>query len=179
MVRNMNKYNSTYSTERLSAYAYSENDTIQDIITNYSNNIQISQAIYPELCILEVILRNAVDSILKQYALPSFLLSKDENKDTLPKLPVKGGVEDEASLIYKESFRYLDIEGKNLSVIEKTISLPPEIQAPISRGDPVGEAVYTLDGQRIGSVSILSDVTIEKAGYKDYIIKVWKLLLKL
>lgn len=63
----MNKYNSTYSTERLSAYAYSENDTIQDIITNYSNNIQISQAIYPELCILEVILRNAVDSILKQY----------------------------------------------------------------------------------------------------------------
>lgn len=116
---------------------------------------------------------------LLNYGYSVSALYEDENKDTLPKLPVKGGVEDEASLIYKEPFRYLDIEGKNLSVIEKTISLPPEIQAPINRGDPVGEAVYTLDGQRIGSVSILSDVTIEKAGYKDYVIKVWKLLLKL
>lgn len=116
---------------------------------------------------------------LLNYGYSVSALYEDENKDTLPMIPVKGGVEDEASLIYKEPFRYLDIEGKNLSVIEKKISLPPEIQAPISRGDPVGEAVYTLDGQRIGSVSILSDVTIEKAGYKDYVIKVWKLFLQL
>ncbi len=116
---------------------------------------------------------------LLNYGYSVSALYEDENKDTLPMIPVKGGVEDEASLIYKEPFRYLDIEGKNLSVIEKTISLPPEIQAPISRGDPVGEAVYTLDGQRIGSVSILSDVTIEKAGYKDYVVKVWKLFLQL
>ena len=116
---------------------------------------------------------------LLNYGYSVSALYEDENKDTLPMIHVKGGVEDEASLIYKEPFRYLDIEGKNLSVIEKTISLPPEIQAPISRGDPVGEAVYILDGQRIGSVSILSDVTIEKAGYKDYVIKVWKLFLQL
>jgi len=66
MADNMNKYNSTYSKERLSAYAYSESDTMQNIVENYSNNIKISQSIYPELCILEVILRNAIDSILKQ-----------------------------------------------------------------------------------------------------------------
>ncbi len=67
MTDSMNKYNSTYSAERLSAYAYCETDTMQDVIKNYSNNIQISQAIYPELCTLEVILRNSIDSILKQY----------------------------------------------------------------------------------------------------------------
>ena len=66
-----------------------------------------------------------------------------------------------------------------MSSIEKTISLPQELQAPVSRGDAVGEAVYKLNGQRIGSVSILSDVTIEKAVYKDYLFKIWKLFCSL
>lgn len=116
---------------------------------------------------------------LLNYGYSVSALYEDENKDPLPDIPVKGGVADEASLVYKEPFRYLDIEGKNLSAIEKTISLPPEIQAPVKRGDPVGEAVYTLEGQRIGSVSILSDVSVEKAGYRDYVIKIGKLFFRL
>ena len=69
MVYDMNNENiqKTYSAERLSSFAYSEQDTIQDIVTNYSNNIKISQAIYPELCTLEVILRNSIDSVLRKY----------------------------------------------------------------------------------------------------------------
>lgn len=102
-------------------------------------------------------------------------LYEDVNEDTLPSVPVKGGVEEEAALVYQGPFKYLDIEGKNLNTIEKVISLPPEISAPVNRGDAIGEAVYQLDGKRIGSVSILSDVTIEKARYKDYLGKVWKL----
>ncbi|MGN0377442.1 MAG: D-alanyl-D-alanine carboxypeptidase family protein [Suilimivivens sp.] len=112
---------------------------------------------------------------LLNYGYSVSALYEDANEDKLPTISVKGGVEDEAALIYQGPFKYLDIEGKNLSTIEKTISLPPEIEAPVKRGDAIGEAVYTLDGQRIGSVSILSDVTIEKAHYKDYVRKVWKL----
>lgn len=112
---------------------------------------------------------------LLNYGYSVSALYEDPNEEKLPSLPVKGGVQDEAALIYKESFRYLDITGNDLNSIEKTISLPSEIQAPVKRGDAVGEAVYKLNGQRIGSVSILSDVTIDKAGYKDYLIKVWKL----
>lgn len=112
---------------------------------------------------------------LLNYGYSVSALYEDANEDKLPALPVKGGVQDEASLIYQGPFRYLDITGSNLNSIEKTISLPAEIAAPVNRGDAVGEAVYTLDGKRIGSVSILSDVTIEKAKYKDYVIKVWKL----
>ncbi|CCY24434.1 putative uncharacterized protein [Brachyspira sp. CAG:484] len=63
----LKRYESTYSAERLSSFAYSEFDTIQDVVTNYKNNIQISQAIYPELCTLEVILRNSINNILKKY----------------------------------------------------------------------------------------------------------------
>lgn len=112
---------------------------------------------------------------LLNYGYSVSALYEDANEDKLPALPVKGGVQDEASLIYQGPFRYLDITGSNLNSIEKTISLPAEIAAPVNRGDAVGEAVYTLDGKRIGSVSILSDVTVEKAKYKDYVIKVWKL----
>ena len=66
-----------------------------------------------------------------------------------------------------------------MSSMEKSLSLPPEFEAPVKRGDAVGEAVYKLNGERIGSVSILSDVTIEKARYKDYLIRVWRLFCRL
>lgn len=116
---------------------------------------------------------------LLNYGYSVSALYEDPNEETLPSIPVKGGVQEKAALVFKEPFRYLDITGSDLSSIEKTISLPPEIQAPVNRGDAVGEAVYKLGGQRIGSVSILSDVTIEKAGYKDYLIRVWKLFCSL
>lgn len=112
---------------------------------------------------------------LLNYGYSVSALYEDANEEKLPTLPVKGGVLEEAALTYQGPFRYLDIQGSDLGGIEKTISLPPQIEAPVQRGDAVGEAVYTLNGQRIGSVSILSDVTIEKAGYKDYLIKIWKL----
>ncbi len=63
---NLKKYSKTYSAERLSSFSYSDQDTVSDITENYSNNIRISQAIYPELCTLEIILRNAIDSALRK-----------------------------------------------------------------------------------------------------------------
>lgn len=106
-------------------------------------------------------------------------LYEDANEEKLPAIPVKGGVQEEAPLIYQGPFRYLDIAGSDLNSIEKTISLPAQIEAPVRRGDAVGEAVYKLNGERIGSVSILSDVSVEKAGYKDYLLKLWKLYYNL
>ena len=116
---------------------------------------------------------------LLNYGYSVSALYEDKNEEALPALPVKGGVQEEAALVYQGPFRYLDIQGSDLGSIQKTISLPPEVEAPLKRGDAVGEAVYTMDGKRIGSVSILSDVTIDKAVYRDYLIKVWKLFCSL
>ncbi len=98
----------------------------------------------------------------------------DENKEALPSQLVKGGVEDTVNLSFAGEFRYLDTKGSNLSQIEKTITLPEEVVAPIAEGQPIGEAVYKLDGQRIGGVSIVAAKSIDKAGYRDYVKKVWK-----
>lgn len=101
----------------------------------------------------------------------------DENKEPLPAQTVKGGVEDLVNLSYSGEFRYLDTKGSNLAEIEKTISLPSEFEAPVAEGQAVGEVVYQLNGQRIGSVSIVAVKNVDKAGYKDYIIKALRYFL--
>ncbi len=101
----------------------------------------------------------------------------DENKDPLPAQKVEGGIEDMVNLVYEAPFSYLDTAGNNINEIEKEISLPGSVNAPIAEGDAIGEAVYKLNGTRIGSVSILAAKGVEKAQYKDYYKKVWGLYL--
>lgn len=96
----------------------------------------------------------------------------DENKEPLQPMTVRGGVEDTVNLSFDGAFRYLDTKGSNLSQIEKTIMLPEEIEAPVEEGQPIGEAVFKLNGQRIGGVSIVAVKGVDKAGYKDYLWKV-------
>ena len=97
----------------------------------------------------------------------------DENKDPLPAQKVEGGIEDTVNLVYAEPFEYLDTAGSNLNEIEKEISLPGTVTAPIAEGDAVGEVVYKLNGTRIGSISILAAKGVEKAQYMDYYKKLW------
>lgn len=97
----------------------------------------------------------------------------DENKDALPVQKVEGGVEDYVNLTYAGEFHYLDTAGNNLNDIEKEISLPGVIKAPVAEGDAVGEAVYKLNGERIGSVSIQAAKSVEEAGYLDYLYQIW------
>ena len=101
----------------------------------------------------------------------------DDNKDPLPEQKVEGGIEDVVQLTYAGPFDYLDTQGSNLSEIQKEISLPDLVQAPVAEGDAIGEAVYKLNGTRIGSVSILAAKGVDRAEYKDYWKKVWILYL--
>ncbi|MBQ8636334.1 Abi family protein [bacterium] len=62
--KELEKFISTYSIARLESFVYGENDTIDDIKIRYNQNVKISQALYPELCTLEIILRNAINTAL-------------------------------------------------------------------------------------------------------------------
>ena len=96
----------------------------------------------------------------------------DENKESLPHMPVERGVEEEVPLCFGGEFRYLDIAGNNLEAVEKVIELPESVQAPVTEGGEAGKARYLLNGSEIGSVPILYGATVEKAGYLDYLKKV-------
>lgn len=74
----LEQYKNTLSIERLRSFVQSENDTLNCVLERYKNNIRISQALYPELSILEVTLRNAINSMLCEQISPNWL--EDEIK---------------------------------------------------------------------------------------------------
>ena len=98
-------------------------------------------------------------------------LYTDENRDALPQIAVTGGVKQWISCVYEGEFSYLDTSGANLNEVEKKLVLAEEKKAPIKAGDPVGEAQYFLNGKKIGSVPILAEQDVKKAGFADYLIR--------
>lgn len=61
----LEKYSATTSFERIAAFVEFKNDSEDIIIDRYNKNIKISQALYPELSVLEITLRNAIDTMFK------------------------------------------------------------------------------------------------------------------
>ena len=115
---------------------------------------------------------------LLDYGFGKCNLYLDENRKNPDPVPIKGGVKAEASCRYTGEFRYLDTEGKNLSQIEKKIVYMKNLQAPVKKGDIVGEAQYLLDGKVIGKTDIVAAKSVKKAGLWDYIKHIRKRMIK-
>lgn len=101
----------------------------------------------------------------------------DSNGEQLHTLTVEGGVKNEVELRYFSEFRYLDTLGSDLSAVEKVLELPESVEAPVAEGSQAGRARYYLNGAEIGSVPILYAEGVEKAGYTDYLKKIWGFFL--
>lgn len=115
---------------------------------------------------------------LLDYGFGKCNLYLDENRKNPDPVPIKGGVKAEVSCRYTGKFRYLDTEGKNLSQIEKKIVYMKNLQAPVKKGDIVGEAQYLLDGKVIGKTDIVAAKSVKKAGLWDYIKHIRKRMIK-
>lgn len=111
---------------------------------------------------------------LLEYGFSVSNLFLDKNEEPLPQISVTGGVAENVGITYRSPFRYLDVKGNDINQIEKQIKLPKEVEAPVGKGDIAGKAVYLLNGTEIGSVEILFTESIEKAGYRDYVKKVFE-----
>lgn len=105
---------------------------------------------------------------LLNYGFAKCKIYHDENQDVLPNLTVTGGVEDSVSIAYESGFSYLDVTGADLSKVTKKLKLSKNISAPVRKSSVAGKAVYSLDGKEIGSVNILFQDAVKKAGFKDY-----------
>ena len=102
---------------------------------------------------------------------------EDKNEDILPAIPIKGAIAEETAVAYQAPFRYLDTTGQNLDGVEKIISLPEQVQAPVKAGDVAGEAIYLLAGNKLGSVPIIFKEDVPVAVYKDFVRKVFETFL--
>ncbi|MCI9488346.1 MAG: D-alanyl-D-alanine carboxypeptidase [Lachnospiraceae bacterium] len=98
----------------------------------------------------------------------------DEAREPLPKLPVAMGVAPETSLRYDGEFSYLGMNGEDFSAVERTLTLPESLTAPVAEGDTVGSLTYTLNGKTLGTVDVLAAESVEAAGYGDYLKWMWE-----
>lgn len=114
---------------------------------------------------------------LLNYGFGKCTLYTDKNEEILPDINVKRGTEDTAGCRYEGEFRYLDTAGADLSSVKKEIKLPAELEAPLTKGDAVGEAQYFLNGKMIGTVKLLIDGDVAKAGFLDYLKDIWEAYL--
>lgn len=101
----------------------------------------------------------------------------DENREKLPPLAVEGGIVEQAAVKYGEEFRFLDVDGNDLTKVEKRLQLPETVQAPVEEGTQAGSLKYFLNGVEIGSVPIVFAESVEKAGYLDYLRRVLGIFL--
>lgn len=102
-------------------------------------------------------------------------LFKDENQEELPWIIVEDGVQKIVPIRYRAGFSYLSTDGSDVAQIEKRLELPESCRAPVAAGEVAGRAVYYLDGIEVGSVDILYDGSVERAGYWDYFRKIVEL----
>ena len=109
---------------------------------------------------------------LLNYGYSVCALYRDENRENLPDIRIAGGVKDEAGIACREPFVWLDTKGSDLGMVEKTLRLPEEAQAPVEAGQKAGEAVYRLDGRTLGTVDVVYTESVAAAGLGDYLKKV-------
>lgn len=98
----------------------------------------------------------------------------DEHTEKLTHLPVKRGNSDFLELEFKNPFQYLSVDGADFSAIEKELVLPDSITAPIKKGDKIGDAVYRLGNEPLGSVDIIAAETITRSEFIDYMMKIFE-----
>lgn len=97
----------------------------------------------------------------------------DENAEELPPLVLEKGLTEQVKLKFAGPFRYLDTKGNDLSKVEVNIKLPEKTEAPVQEGGKAGEVIYSLNGSMLGKVDILFAESVEKAGYADYLYRVF------
>lgn len=109
---------------------------------------------------------------LLDYGFANVSLYSDDNKDlVVTPIPITRGIADFITYDTKEKFTYLCLKDTNPSDITKQINRMEKLEAPIKKNDKVGEIVYYMNGNIIGKIDLLASITIARAGYKDYFIK--------
>lgn len=108
---------------------------------------------------------------LLNYGFGKCQMYTDENMPSLDPISVTGGIQESISLEYEKKFTYLDTTGANLNAVTSRLQIPDKVNAPVKKGDTVGQRIYYLDEKGIGSVNLLAEETVKKAGFFDYLRK--------
>ena len=108
---------------------------------------------------------------LLNYGFGKCQIYTDEKMPSLDPISVTGGIQESISREYEKKFTYLDTTGANLNAVTSRLQIPDKVNAPVKKGDTVGQRIYYLDEKEIGSVNLLAEETVKKSGFFDYLRK--------
>ena len=115
--------------------------------------------------------RNEIAKKLLDYGFANYSLAKFEPRELDP-IPLLGGLTDTLRIVYGE---FSQVVGKGkVGAVEKKITLPDNLTAPVRKGDCVGEVEYILDGEVIGKADITALESADKIGYRGVLIGILK-----
>ena len=118
------------------------------------------------------------DSIaLLNYGYGICSLYHDNNMPSIDVVPIKGGIRSDISVEYSSQMNYLFTDKYDASLIERHAEYLEDLEAPVQKGDVIGQLTYTYDGKFMDSIDIIASESIKKAGYGDYINSLWQCFL--
>ena len=106
--------------------------------------------------------RNALATKLLDFGFANYKLFKmDERYVSDVKVTAS---ETERTPLYAEGFAVL-VKKSDYSKIEEVLTIPEEISAPKSSGEPLGSIKYTIEGKTVLECKVFSKNSIDKIGY--------------
>ncbi len=120
--------------------------------------------------------RNEIAKKLLDFGFASYSVSRLEARELEP-LRLLGGLTDTVRVGYGE-FSAVVGKGK-ASAVEKRVTMPENLTAPVKKGDIVGEVEYLLDGEVIGKVDVTALEDADKIAYLGVLLGILKKALLL
>lgn len=115
---------------------------------------------------------------LLNYGFNTCDIYKDDGMPLLENVRISKGKKDYVNCRYEKEFSYMFINPVNHEDISKELHINENIAAPVYEGDTIGTLEYYYNGEKIGSVNVISSENIEKADFLTQIKKVLGRLLK-
>ncbi len=116
---------------------------------------------------------------LLDYGFANCTLFKDDHKKlAFEPQKITGGVARRIVVQPEKPFTHTFTKNVEPEKIKSEVKYHENIKAPISKGEPVGEIIYTLDGNELGRVNIVSCADIKKANYLDNLSQLVKQFFK-
>lgn len=111
---------------------------------------------------------------LLNYGFANCSTYRDDHPPVLLPMAIKDGKTESVELMYDGQFSYVALRGENLENIHSKLQLDESLSPPFEAGTKAGRLIYYLDDTEIGEVPIVTKEGIQKAGFSDYLEKVYR-----
>ncbi len=111
---------------------------------------------------------------LLNYGFANCRAYRDDDPPKLLPMAVRDGQKESVPLVYDGTFSYAALRGENLDEIHSELMLDENLMPPFEKGTKAGRLVYYLDGKEIGDVDVIVSEGVERAGFIDYLQKVYR-----